>query len=263
MDYRSINKELWNARTRIHIDSDFYNMQKFIEGETSLPQIDRDTLGDLTGLKLLHLQCHFGQDTLSMARMGAKVTGVDLSDEAIGNARRIAEEIGIDAHFINCDLYDLPEHLDDSFDIVYTSYGTIGWLPDLDRWAAVVARYLKPGGRFVFFEFHPVVWMFDPQFQKIEYSYFKAEPIVETEQGTYADLSADIALQSVSWNHSIHETVGALLRQGLVLKNLVEYPHCTYNIFPDMIETAPGEFHLKGLEGMLPMVYSLEMTKAL
>jgi ubiquinone/menaquinone biosynthesis C-methylase UbiE len=114
----------------------------------------------------LHLQCHFGQDTLSMSRMGAQTTGVDLSDKAIDAARKLNQEINQQATFICCNIYDLPQHLDQQFDIVFTSYGTIGWLPDLNQWAALIARYLKPGGKFVFAEFHPVVWMFDNDLKK-------------------------------------------------------------------------------------------------
>lgn len=261
MDYKAINKALWNQRTKIHIGSDFYDMKGFMKGQSSLKPVELELLGNVTGSSILHLQCHFGQDSLSLARMGAKVTGVDLSDEAIREARRIAGELGIDAHFVNCDLYDLPDHLEDEFDIVFTSYGTIGWLPDLDRWAAVVERYLKPGGRFIMAEFHPMIWMYDPGFTRIEYSYFKEEAIIETEIGTYADKDAPIALKSVSWNHSLSETLEALLGRGLSLKTFREFPFCTYDIFPDMVETAPGQYQVRGLEGKLPMLYAFSMEK--
>lgn len=261
MDYLAINKALWNQRTKIHIDSDFYDMKNFMAGRSSLKFVELDLLGDIHGKKILHLQCHFGQDSLSLARMGADVTGVDLSDEAIREARRIAAELGIQAEFVNCDLYDLHNHLEDHFDVVFTSYGTIGWLPDLDRWAAVVDRYLKPGGQFIMAEFHPVIWMYDPGFTHIEYSYFKEDPIIETEIGTYADKDAPIALDSVSWNHSISETLEALLQRGLLLRTFREYPFCTYDIFPDMVETGPGQYQVRGLEGKLPMVYAFKMEK--
>src|SRR5690606_20725019 len=121
---------------------------------------------NLKDKKVLHLQCHFGQDSISLARLGASVVGVDLSDKAIEQAQHIAQELNADARFICCDIYDLPKHLNEQFDIVFTSYGTIGWLPDLDKWASVIHHFLKPGGQFIFAEFHPVVWMFDNDFKE-------------------------------------------------------------------------------------------------
>jgi SAM-dependent methyltransferase len=181
-DYIDKNKALWNKRTDYHFQSQFYNVDKFIKGESSLNEIELALLGDVANKTILHLQCHFGQDTLSLARLGAIATGVDLSDKAIEKAKELAEKINSNARFICCNIYDLPGYLHEKFDIVFTSYGTIGWLPDLNKWAKLIADYLKPGGTFILVEFHPVVWMFDSDFTKIEYSYFKKEPIVELEQ---------------------------------------------------------------------------------
>ena len=164
-DYLVKNKAAWNAKTAVHIDSDFYDMPAFMGGETSLKSLELGLLGDVKGKRILHLQCHFGQDSLSLARMGASVVGVDLSDAAIEKARELAAELQLDATFVNCDIYSLKEHLQGEFDLVFTSYGTIGWLPDLNRWAAIVEHYLKPGGSFVMVDFHPVVWMFDNHFK--------------------------------------------------------------------------------------------------
>ncbi len=144
--------------------------------------------------------------------MGAEVTGVDLSDQAIQRARELAQKTNLDAKFINCDLYDLPNHLNDEFDIVYTTYGTIGWLPDLNKWGQIVSRFLKPGGRLIFVEFHPVVWMFDNEFSKVDYNYFNSGPIVETETGTYANRDADLTLEYVMWNHGLGEVITSLLK---------------------------------------------------
>jgi len=132
-----------------------------------------------------------------LSRLGAEVTGVDLSDKAIESGRKIAEQINADVRFICCDLYDLPNHLDQQFDYVFTSYGTIGWLPDLDKWAKVISSFLKPNGKFVFVEFHPVVWMFDDNFEKIGYRYFNSGAIIETANGTYADRNAAITEEYV------------------------------------------------------------------
>ena len=204
-NYIEINRESWNNRTDTHIASEFYNMEDFLNGESSLNPIELQFLGDIRGKTILHLQCHFGQDSISLSRLGAKVTGVDLSDKAIEKARIIAEETKSDTKFICCDLYDLEKYLDQEFDIVFTTYGTIGWLPDLDRWANIISKFLRPGGHLVFVEFHPVVWMFDDQFEKITYNYFNTEPIIETESGTYADKNAPISQSYVTWNHSMSE----------------------------------------------------------
>src|SRR6187551_1118010 len=163
LNYLDINKASWNQRTAVHVASDFYGVDAFVKGKSSLQQIELGLLGDVAGKSILHLQCHFGQDTLSLARLGAKVTGVDLSDVAITEARKLARELGLSTDFICCNVYDLPQQLEQQFDVVFTSYGAIGWLPDLDRWAQIVRRFLKPGGRLVLVEFHPFVWMFDDQ----------------------------------------------------------------------------------------------------
>ncbi|MFM7619546.1 MAG: class I SAM-dependent methyltransferase, partial [Bacteroidota bacterium] len=162
-----LNRTSWNKRVAVHMKSDFYFLEEFLKGRTSLNEIELNLLGDIRGKSILHLQCHFGQDTLSLARMGAEVTGVDLSDEAIEKAKALNAQMGLNAEFICCNVYDLKNHLDKKFDLVFTSYGTIGWLPDLDRWAEVVSHFLKPSGTFLFVEFHPVMWMFDNEFETV------------------------------------------------------------------------------------------------
>src|SRR5258705_4385664 len=171
--YFEANKDLWNQRTVVHKDSFFYNLAGFKAGENVLTPIELNELADVKGKKMLHLQCHFGMDSLNWARLGADVTGVDLSDEAIKEAKQLNDELGLNAKFICCNVYDLhPKNAESSktplleatdpaigrekvgnlvreaFDIVFTSYGTIGWLPDLDKWAEIITYYLKPGGTF-------------------------------------------------------------------------------------------------------------------
>ena len=177
-DYIAINRALWDQKTEHHFNSEFYDVEGFLQGRSSLNDIELELLGSVSGKTVLHLQCHFGQDTLSLARLGAHVTGVDLSGAAIAKARELNDTLGLGAQFICCDLYELPGILDNQFDIVFTSYGTIGWLPDINRWAQVVAKYLKPGGQFVFVDFHPVVWMFSNDFSRVQYAYFNGGPIV-------------------------------------------------------------------------------------
>ncbi len=261
MDYIAINRQLWNDRTAVHLTSEFYDMAGFMQGRSSLNDIELALLGDVQGKSLLHLQCHFGMDTLSLARLGAQVTGVDLSDTAIEEARKLAAHLGIPADFVCCNIYDLPQHLDTQFDIVFTSYGVIGWLPDLDAWGRLIARYLKPGGLFVMAEFHPVVWMFDNDFNRIEYSYFQQDAIVETEEGSYADRYADIKNLAVSWNHSLDQVFRALLAQGLHIAAFREYDYSPYNCFANTVELEPGQFHIRGMERKLPMVYAVSAAK--
>jgi SAM-dependent methyltransferase len=261
VDYINKNKELWNRRTAYHIESDFYDVKGFLEGKNSLTEIELALLGEVKDKSILHLQCHFGQDTLSLARMGARVTGVDLSDKAIEKAKDLTAQMNLNAEFICCDIYDLPDLLNRQFDIVYTSFGTIGWLPDVDRWAAVISHFLKPNGRFVFAEFHPVVWMFDNNFTKVGYDYFNTGPIIESESGTYADKSAPINTEYVGWNHPLGEVITSLLKQDLTITGFKEYDYSPHNCFNGTEEFAPGKFRIKHLEKSIPMVYSIIAEK--
>ncbi len=262
-NYLKINKKLWNQKVDHHIKSDFYNVPSFLKGKNSLNSIELELLGDITGKNILHLQCHFGQDTISLARMGAKVTGIDLSNEAIDQAKLLTEKSNSEVDFICCDIYDLPNHLDKQFDIIFTSYGTIGWLPDLNKWAKIISKYLKPDGMFVFAEFHPVVWMFDENLEKIKYNYFNSGAIIETETGTYADKDANIEAEFITWNHSISEVVNSLISNGLEINSLDEYDYSPYDCFNKTVEISPNKFRIKHLKNKIPIVYSIVATKRL
>lgn len=260
-NYIEINRLAWNNKTDTHLKSEFYDLNNFIKGKTSLNNIELDLLGHLTGKTILHLQCHFGQDTISLSRLGAETTGVDFSDKAIESAKQIARDSNSNATFICCDIYDLPNHLDKQFDIVYTSYGTIGWLPDIEKWAKIVSKFLKPNGKFVFVEFHPVVWMFDNNFEKIKYRYFNSGAIIESESGTYADKNADITQEYVMWNHGLGEVITSIINNGLEINSLIEYDYSPYNCFNKTIEFETGKFRIKHLDDKIPMVYSIVGTK--
>ena len=260
-DYKEINKTLWNNKTDVHINSDFYDNKSFVDGRNSLNSIELELLGDIKGKSVLHLQCHFGQDTISLNRLGAEATGVDLSDKGIERAKELAVTTKSDAAFICCDIYDLPQNLDKEFDIIFTSYGTIGWLPDLDKWAKIISMFLKPGGKFVLVEFHPFLWMFDDNFKKIEYNYFNDGPIIETEKGTYADKDAPLNEKSVGWNHSISEVINSLLQNGLEINSMKEFDYSPYNCFNETIEFEPQKFRIKHLDNKIPMVYSIVAKK--
>ncbi len=260
-DYLNINRKSWNQRTPVHVKSDFYDVKGFLQGKSSLNGIELDLLGDIRGKSLLHLQCHFGTDTLSLERMGARCTGVDLSDVAIAEAMNLAAQTGLNSEFIRCDIYDLPNHLDRQFDLVFTSYGTISWLPDINKWAGIVSRYLKPGGKFIFVEFHPVVWMFDYKFQKIENRYFNSEPFVEKADGTYADRKAPIRIEFVSWNHGLAEVVNGLIKKGLTICDFREYDYSPYDCFDETVKIAEKKIRIKHLGDKIPLVYSLVAEK--
>lgn len=258
------NRQLWNEKTAHHLNSSFYDLPGFKAGQSSLRHIERDGVGEVQGQKLLHLQCHFGQDTLSWARLGAEATGVDLSDESIRVARELAEELALPARFLACDLYSLPRHLDEAgqYDLVFTSYGTIGWLPDLRRWAAVINHFLKPGGRFFMVEFHPVIWMHDDDFDKVAYSYFNTGPITQAPQGTYADPEAQMhAPQEVSWNHSLGEVLGSLTEQGLLIDHFSEYNYSTWPCFPRNRPVGEQRWVIESLGEQYPHLFAVGAKK--
>ena len=175
-DYKKANLALWNEWAHLHAGSAFYDVEGFKAGKTSLNPLEMEELGNVAGKTLLHLQCHFGLDSLSWARLGASVTGVDFSDQAIALARSLSQEVGLEAEFVCSDIYELPQVLAGQFDIVYTSYGVLAWLPDLKNWAAVIAHFLKPGGVFFIAEFHPFAMVFDNSETatglRIQYPYF-------------------------------------------------------------------------------------------
>ena len=260
-EFFNTNKNAWNNKTPFHLKSELYDLDGFKKGRSSLNFIELQELGDVKNKSMLHLQCHFGQDSISLSRLGAEVTGVDLSDKAIETAKELSAKTKSQTTFICCDIYDLPNHLNKQFDIVFTSYGTIGWLPDLDKWAKIVSRFLKPGGKFVFVEFHPVVWMFDDDFEKIAYNYFKADAIIETEEGTYADRKANIRQENVTWNHSMSEVVNSLIKNDLIINSLDEFDFSPYNCFNNTIEYEAKKYRIAHLDNKIPMVYAIQCTK--
>lgn len=256
------NRQLWNARVPIHRQSDFYEVDAFLQGKNVLDAIVLDGLGDVRGKSLLHLQCHFGQDTLCLARMGAQVTGIDFSGAAIEEAGALARKLNIDATFVESNVYDLRDKLSGKFDIVFTSYGVLGWLPDLEEWAAVVHHFLKPGGTFFIAEFHPILYLFDFDKQSVAYDYFnRNEPWAEKVEGTYADVGAAISGEEFFWQHSLDEAIRPLLKKGLQMLDFAEYPYSPYACFPNLKEVEPGKFKYGDFGVSLPHVFSLKMIK--
>lgn len=259
--YFNTNKETWNKKTDVHVISEFYNQTAFLNGKNTLNNIELDLLGDINNKSILHLQCHFGQDTISLSRLGAHVTGVDISDRAIEIAKNTAKQLNTNTQFTCCNIYDLPQHLNKNFDIVFTSYGTIGWLPDLDKWATIIAQFLKPNGKFIMVEFHPVVWMFDDNFQNISYNYFNSGAIIENEVGTYANKASSITQQCICWNHSVSEIINSLINQHLTINSFNEYNYSPYNCFNNTVEYEPNKFQIKHLGNRIPMLFAIEATK--
>jgi len=265
------NEELWNAWTAVHAAGDFYDLEGFKAGGVRIRPYEIDLLGDVTGKSLLHLQCHFGIDTLSFARLGARVTGADLSPDAIELARMLADELGFpDARFVRSNLYDLPKALEGTFDIVYTSRGVLGWLPDIRAWARVVAHFLAPGGTFFITEAHPVMNVFEnegvaPGELRLTYPYWEhGEPLTFAVKGSYADPDADVGdLTEHSWDHGLGEIVTALIDAGLRIDTLIEYPFLEWKVDFLVEEEAGNDRWVlpPGTPGQLPLMFSLLASK--
>ncbi|MGD1996736.1 MAG: class I SAM-dependent methyltransferase [Anaerolineae bacterium] len=266
-EYLKANRAHWDELVAIHANSTFYDLEGFKAGKLSLKSLELEELGDVAGKSLLHLQCHFGMDTLSWARLGAEVTGVDFSDQAISLARSLSEELGIEASFVYSDIYELPDVLSGLFDIVYTSYGVLAWLPDLGRWAEVIAHFLKPGGTFYIAEIHPFASVFcdeeDVTDLSVSYPYFaSAEPVRFEVEGSYADPAAKVA-QSVTyeWFHPLAEVINSLTSVGLRIEFLHEFPYSSYQMFPFLERDDDGWWRLDPQYGSIPLTFSLKALK--
>lgn len=260
-DYIHFNKQAWNNKTEVHINSEFYDMQGFLSGKSTLNAIELELLGTISEKRILHLQCHFGQDTMTFSRMGAKATGIDLSDKAIDKGKELAQKLQLNTTFICCDIYDTPKYIDEKFDIVFTSYGTIGWLPDLTKWANVITHFLKPNGSFIMADFHPFVWMYDNDFKEVFYNYFNVEPIIEEQTGTYADRLSEIETKTFGWNHPISDILNALIHSGLKINCFNEYNYSPYNCFNQTEEFEPNKFRIAHFKNKIPMIYAIKATK--
>jgi SAM-dependent methyltransferase len=259
--YFEVNKTTWNEKVRIHANSNMYDLEAFKKGKSSLMSYEQKALGNVKEKSLLHLQCHFGQDTLSWSRLGAKCVGVDLSDTGINLAKELCEELKLDANFFCCNVLDTSEFVKDEFDIVYTSYGVIGWLPELKPWGKMIAEKLKPGGVFYMVEFHPIVWMFDYLEQKpiMKYGYMQDEVIYEEYNGTYANQDSKMISKEYGWNHGLSEVVNALTEAGLHIDYLNEHNESPYDVLPDLIKTDSGMYKTK--DQLYPLIFEIKATK--
>lgn len=266
--YLAANRRHWDELVDLHARSAFYDLEGFRADRCSLHSLELEEVGDVAGRTLLHLQCHFGMDTLSWARLGAKVTGVDFSEPAIALARSLSRELGIEARFICTDIYDLARLLDETFDLVFTSYGVLCWLPDLRPWGQLIASFLRPGGRFYIVENHPCANVFsyrrDTATLEVENAYFHSQhPIESDEQGTYADWNAILTnTVTYEWQHPLSEVTDALIGAGLCVEFLHEHPFCGWQRFPFMEQGEDGLWRLpENLRDRIPLTFSLMATR--
>jgi SAM-dependent methyltransferase len=262
--YTKANQLSWDERLPIHTASKSYGLDSFKAGRCSLKSIELEELGEVSGKSLLHLQCHFGMDTLSWAKRGAIVTGADFSEPAIKQAEELAKELNIEAKFVLSNLYDLPENLEGSFDIVFTSYGVLCWLGDIDRWASVVSHFLKPGGVFYFVNGHPIGNMLDEESEKpsIRYSYFNEGPVEFNTPWTYTDGDVRLAnSKTYEWSHSIGEIVNALIKSGLEIQFIHEFPFSFHKYIPCMVLGEDGWWRLPDGDERIPFMLSIMAKK--
>lgn len=262
-EHLRVNRANWNERTPVHAGSALYDVPSFKAGRMTLHEIERREVGDVRGKTLLHLQCHFGLDTMSWARLGASATGVDFSDAAIELAQSLNGELGLDARFIRSNIYDLPSALDEQFDIVFTSYGVLCWLPDLDGWAQIAAQYVKPGGVFYIVDGHPVMNVFeesaDGELQPT-YGYFHEEILWDGGEPSYAGTEI-IESPVYEWQHGLGEIVTALLGAGLRLEFLHEFGFSGYRAFPSMERGDDGWWRLPEHNESYPQLFSIRARK--
>ena len=262
------NRRRWDLLTFEHEKSDFYNLEGFKAGKDRLRSIELSELGDVAGKSMLHLQCHFGLDTLSWARRGVNVTGVDFSQNAISLARSISVELGIPAQFYCSNIYDLTSVLTGEFDIVFSSYGVLHWLPDLKSWGEIISYFIKPGGIFYIVEDHPFFRVFRHKpgnEYKAERSYFfSEEPQRIKESGSYASECKGAESDYYVWDHSIGEVINSLIQAGLNIEFLHEFPYAARAKFPFMELGDDGWWRLPpNQHGTIPFLFSLMARKAI
>lgn len=266
-EHLDVNRQLWDSWVPHHLTSEFYDLEGFRAGDTSLDRVELAAVGDVRGVRLLHLQCHFGKDTISLARMGAQATGVDFSPRAIEAARGLAAEFAVDATFVESDIASLPDRLDGEFDLVFTSNGVIGWLPDLRRWGQVIAHFLAPGGRFVMVEGHPVMWLFDDEVTDERlvprYPYFhRDEPLVLRYSGSYAVPDAPVDSEEHVWVHSVSDVLMALIEAGLTITSFEEHSTVAWRAFPFLQQGDDGLWRLPAhIDGEIPLSMTVTATK--
>lgn len=259
-DHLELNRASWDERVPVHVNSDFSDAKGFLAGtHDPLRPFEIAELGEVEGLDLVHLQCHFGLDTLAWARRGANVTGVDFSVPAIEAARRIAADVALEADFVACDVYDAVGALGHrTFDVVYTGLGALIWLPDVERWAGVVAGLLRPGGVLYLAEFHPIAHVFGDDDRRVERDYFDRGPFRWDEDNTYASTETGFEhAVTIEWQHTLADVLNAVVGAGLVVESFHEHDHTLYPRWPDLVVGEGGRYDLPAGAPRLPLMYSL------
>ena len=271
-DYLEVNRLNWDERAAVHAASAEYGFERYVTDPGHLSDVvrfDRPLLGDVTGLTGIHLQCHIGTDTLSLARLGARMTGLDLSPVSLAQAQRLATDAGADVEYVEADTYSAPAALDGrTFDFVYTGIGALCWLPDIDRWAGVVDALLRPGGRLFVREGHPMMWAVDETRTDgltLGYPYFETpEPIDMEEEGTYVENDHEfVNTRQLSWNHGIGEILTALLSRGFEVTGFAEHRSVPWDALPGrMVRDGDlDEWRLVDEAERLPLSYTLQARK--
>ena len=267
--FRLVNQANWNERTHIHAASRAYDLASYIDDPHKISRVvcfDIPDLGSVSGKTLLHLQCHIGTDTLSLARLGAIVTGVDFSPDAIATARQLSVDCGVAARFEVAELYDTPSVIHETFDIVYTGVGALTWLPDIAAWGRIVATMLKPGGVLFLRDFHPMLWTIDDERDDnalvVKYPYFETPAVRFENATTYTDGDDLAHAVTYQWNHSLGEIVMALLDHGLQLSLLKEHKIVESQYLPYMKQDTDGRWRLPCGEDRLPLMYTIRAVKA-
>jgi len=255
------NRKSWDMRVHAHVDSPTYNVAAFRAGGSTLKSLEVEELGDVAGKRMLHLQCHFGLDSLSWARRGAVVTGVDFSPVAIEQAKALANETELEAEFICANVLELEKHLQGEFDIVFTSYGVLCWLGDLERWAQVIRHFVRPGGVFYIAEGHPLCEAFDYEKTeplRFERSYFETEPGRHDLSGTYASTTARFeGAVGYEWQHTLGQVVTVLCGVGLHIRYVHEFPYTFWHAFRCLERHDDGWWHVPKDQPAVPLMFSL------
>lgn len=260
-NWLAVNRANWDDRAAIHVASTFYDIEGWLRDEPGPLALERSALGDVEGLSLVHLQCHIGTDTLRWARVGATVTGVDFSAAAVKEATTLAERAGLTARarFLCANVYDSPEILGgERFDVVYVSLGSLCWLPSIERWAEVVARVLKPGGRLYLHDVHPLANSLDDDGERFAFGYFEtAEPLIFDSDQTYTDGAALASTRTYEWNHSLSDVFGALHANGLVLDSFDELDWTVFAQFPWLLDSGEGVWTIPPDRPRIPLGFTL------
>lgn len=260
-EYLERNRSAWEKKVDFDVLSEYYDVEGFLTGKNMLDKLETDGLGAINNKSVLHLQCYFGLEALTLAKLGANVTGLDFCRNAISKAYELKEKTGIDAQFVCADVYDASKMLDSEFDLIFSSYGSICWLPDLSKWVENIFSLLKPGGSFFLLDFHPLLISFNLLRNKtIKFSYFNNEdPVKLIRTGTYADLNAKVKTTEYNWNHSISEIITTFIKQGMQIQDFKEYPFIPLNAFPGLIREVDGYNHVHN--DLYPILFSLKVSK--